>query len=629
MKKIINILVISFFFYTVLGYEYSSPLLDTITSSTSYESTSLLETFTSINGEQIVVSGELRVSNGKITYASYLKVRDAELWGATDVEITVDGVTAATVDKVIVKNSFVAYDVKDFFYDFKNTISMSSASLVTVREYRFPNIKDATFVLNDDGSLRSVEMSALARTDYILPNPFWSGWSTNQAGRAEQNSVYVDNNGLSNYVKNLNKLSLGKIDTDGDGLSDHDEMAKYATDPNNPNTLNDEMTDLDAVKMIISDNLTIDGISVNMFRDTDGDGISDYAEGIYGTDQSKIDTDGDGLSDAEEILKHGTNVTNPDTDEDGIPDRADPFPLINLQKGTTQRNELSDENIIIKADTGEGFKLDFGSDTVSFSTKDNVTFGLGSDEESIGMRPIGESQVSYREKDGVYEFDVKSALVEIHGESLELNSSGRFAFDTINKVSCFKIKAPGRYKNSGDLFNPAFALYIHTEDFEACIRKSRSQALDIPAKASCSQCGYFDFPDKLFWLKGIVEYERPGEFGYEDIIDSTDKTTLVDAKDTQRIIADLHIRSVLGRHYISSFSGPFFIEENNGRISNVARAKPYALRRYETDDFKPKVTVTESLLRQDGKAIVRIYAPSAEQNQSIRLLKNSLARQKG
>ena len=146
-----------------------------------------------IAGSSVELSGNVQIINGKITYASYLKVRDVELWGARDVEITAAGIAAASIDKVIVKNSFVAYDVIDFSYDFKNTITMSSASLVIVREYRFPNVRDATFVLNDDGSLRSVDMKASAKTDYILPNPLWSGWSTNKAGWAEQNSVYVDN----------------------------------------------------------------------------------------------------------------------------------------------------------------------------------------------------------------------------------------------------------------------------------------------------------------------------------------------------------------------------------------------------------------------------------------------------
>lgn len=49
--------------------------------------------------------------------------------------------------------------------------------------------------------------------------------------------------------------------------------------------------------------------------DTDGDGINDYFESVYGTDKDKADSDGDGLSDLEEIFS-GTDPTVQDADED-------------------------------------------------------------------------------------------------------------------------------------------------------------------------------------------------------------------------------------------------------------------------------------------------------------------------
>jgi len=64
--------------------------------------------------------------------------------------------------------------------------------------------------------------------------------------------------------------------------------------------------------------------------DSDGDGISDYDEinGFFGvpTDPNNADTDGDGLTDYEELLGvygYFTDPLNPDTDGDGVPDYLD------------------------------------------------------------------------------------------------------------------------------------------------------------------------------------------------------------------------------------------------------------------------------------------------------------------
>ncbi|MFN2241891.1 MAG: kelch repeat-containing protein, partial [Anaerolineae bacterium] len=70
--------------------------------------------------------------------------------------------------------------------------------------------------------------------------------------------------------------------------------------------------------------------------DTDGDGLSDYVEGCYGTDSLNVDTDGDSISDALEVQgvdedkvagaaswdeKHRTsNALKADSNRDGLPD---------------------------------------------------------------------------------------------------------------------------------------------------------------------------------------------------------------------------------------------------------------------------------------------------------------------
>lgn len=87
-------------------------------------------------------------------------------------------------------------------------------------------------------------------------------------------------------------------DTDGDGLSDVDE-AIFGTDPLDP--------------------------------DTDGDGAFDgtevdFADGSGCPDPLVFDSDGDSISDGDEIVAM-TDPCSSDTDGDGVPDNVDPDPL--------------------------------------------------------------------------------------------------------------------------------------------------------------------------------------------------------------------------------------------------------------------------------------------------------------
>lgn len=84
------------------------------------------------------------------------------------------------------------------------------------------------------------------------------------------------------------------------------------------------------------------GETLDLTKDTDGDGISDYHEkrgvrfntGWIYTDYNNSDTDGDGLKDGEELhYKNGyfemrTDPTKKDSDNDGINDKTDPEPMV-------------------------------------------------------------------------------------------------------------------------------------------------------------------------------------------------------------------------------------------------------------------------------------------------------------
>lgn len=135
------------------------------------------------------------------------------------------------------------------------------------------------------------------------------------------------------------------VDSDGDGIIDDEEL-QLGTDPNNPDTDTDGLSDGDEVNVYKTDPLN---------ADTDGDTLTDGEEVLsHGTDPLKVDTDGDGLSDADEINVHKTNPLRADTDGDGISDADE------LAAGTDPLNPDSD---------GDGFtdgqELEMGTNSTS------------------------------------------------------------------------------------------------------------------------------------------------------------------------------------------------------------------------------------------------------------------------
>ncbi|MEI7437522.1 MAG: outer membrane beta-barrel protein, partial [bacterium] len=60
-------------------------------------------------------------------------------------------------------------------------------------------------------------------------------------------------------------------------------------------------------------------------KDSDGDGLTDAEEAVIGTDPYNPDTDADALSDYDEVRLYKTDPLNPDSDLDGLTDGAEVF----------------------------------------------------------------------------------------------------------------------------------------------------------------------------------------------------------------------------------------------------------------------------------------------------------------
>lgn len=114
------------------------------------------------------------------------------------------------------------------------------------------------------------------------------------------------------------KEEVEKVDTDKDGLFD-DEEEKLGTDINVQDSDGDGLTDFDEV------NKTKIWKSDPLSRDTDGDGYEDKTEVSAGYDPNgpgQLDSDSDGLFDPEE-KRIGTDPQLFDTDGDGLNDKEE------------------------------------------------------------------------------------------------------------------------------------------------------------------------------------------------------------------------------------------------------------------------------------------------------------------
>jgi hypothetical protein len=195
----------------------------------------------------------------------------------------------------------------------------------------------AAYVFRHDGS-EWVEKVKLLASDGAVPDRFGryvatdgdvvliGAWLDDDAG-TDSGSAYAfhglsdcnDNDTLdicdiatsASEDANNNGIPDECDDTDGDGLLDKDEVI-YGTDPLDPDTDDDGL---------------LDGTEVDM------------ALGTGCPDPINIDSDGDTLQDGAEVTL-GANPCNMDTDEDGIPDAIDPYPTDPAGTGSYIEEEI-------------------------------------------------------------------------------------------------------------------------------------------------------------------------------------------------------------------------------------------------------------------------------------------------
>lgn len=176
-----------------------------------------------------------------------------------------------------------------------------------------------------------------------------------------------DKDGLTTEMEEKMGTNPNNADSDGDGLTDGEEVNTYKTNPLKGDTDGDILSDYSEVK---------DHKTSPSNADTDGDGLSDYEEiNTHRTDALKKDSDGDTLSDSDEIKTYKTSANSKDTDKDGLDDNEE----INKYKTSpvkadTDGDTLSDKDELMKHKTNP-----LKNDSDGGSVADNVEISRGTD----------------------------------------------------------------------------------------------------------------------------------------------------------------------------------------------------------------------------------------------------------
>ena len=204
----------------------------------------------------------------------------------------------------------------------------------------------------------------------------------------------TDGDGLSDGEEVLDYLTNPLVvDTDGDGLSDSDEVLAYFTNPlvsdASADTDGDGLSNVDEADRYFTNPQAADATA-----DTDGDGLSNVEEAdLYFTDpqtaDAGTDTDGDGLTNVSEIEIHATNPTLPDTDEDGLGDGEEvlvtstdplaPNPLTSSLNTNAATDSGADRFVAIETDG-------FGSWVTAWPSDDDLSGTIGTDFDILTAR---------------------------------------------------------------------------------------------------------------------------------------------------------------------------------------------------------------------------------------------------
>jgi hypothetical protein len=241
-----------------------------------------------------------------IDRARAVSLNGAVVVGSSESTLSAPNISAREAFRWTLESGLVPLGGLDGGYFSSIAYDLSGDGSLIIGESRTDSGSEA-FIWDETNGMRNLQ--AVLEGDFGLDI---SGWTLRAALGISENGRAIVGVGInpSGFTEAwIAFLPIIGPDTDGDGLTDSEELNVFGTDPLNPDTDADGLTDGTEVNTHATDPLN---------PDTDGDGLTDGEEvNVHATDPLNSDSDGDGLIDGDEVNTHSTDPLNPDTDSDG------------------------------------------------------------------------------------------------------------------------------------------------------------------------------------------------------------------------------------------------------------------------------------------------------------------------
>ncbi|MGB1979789.1 MAG: BspA family leucine-rich repeat surface protein [Flavobacteriaceae bacterium] len=294
---------------------------------------------------------------------------------------------------------------------------------------------------SDDDNDGIIDINDDLPLDATESNDFDQDGIGDNADMDDDNDGYTDAQEIEDGTDIQDPLSF-PVDPDNDGLTNNQELA-LGTDPNNPDTDGDGISDLNDVEPLSGDlslDTDNDGVIDILDSDDDNDGYEDQLELELDSDSKDAnsypeDQDQDKLPDVTEI-EMGTDPNNPDSDGDGILDGQDDFPLDANSSEDTDRDGISDTNDPDDDndgvnDTDDAFPKDPGEnkDTDGDGIGDNADFdddndGYSDQSEIVGGSDAYNAQSTPEDADDDFLSDALELILETDPNNPDTDGDG-------------------------------------------------------------------------------------------------------------------------------------------------------------------------------------------------------------